>query len=395
MKILLVRSSPGYVDVRTARYNIQETGLARAFNKKGHQCDVVFWGGKKEEVVEIEYDKDRTFKVFYLKAYNVLKNGAYVGLKELSKDYDIVHCGGYDQLESWLLAKAIPEKLVVYHGTYYSDFNKGYNKKVKVIDKLFLPRFKKKGVFFDTKSNLSADFLKKRGLKDVYPVGVGIDLEQLKAKEMLESPLSDKILSLKNDGKGILMYVGRIEPRRNILFLLDVFKAVNESDKDTRLLIVGKGEEEYKKKCFEHAEKIGVEDSIIYEEYLDQKNLPLVYSYADVFLLPTIYEIFGMVLLEAMYFGAPVVTTYNGGSDMLIENNESGIIIDNFEVDKWKDAIIGLMNDKGLSEMISSKAREKIEKEFTWDSLSDKFIDVYKKRISNNQMKGEKSIPNK
>ena len=184
MKILLVRSSSGYVDVRNAHYNIQETGLARAFNRKGHQCDVVFWGGKKEEVIEIEYDGGKTFKVFYLKAYDILKNGVYKGLKELSKNYDIVHCGGYDQINSWILAKSIPEKLVVYNGSYYSDFNTGYNKKCKVVDKLFLPRFKRKGIFFDTKSNLSADFLRQRGLTNVYPVGVGIDLERLKSKEL-------------------------------------------------------------------------------------------------------------------------------------------------------------------------------------------------------------------
>ena len=150
MKILLVRSSSGYVDVRNALYNIQETGLARAFNKKGHKCDVVFWGGNKEEVIEIEYDEGKTFKVYYLKAYNILKNGVYKGLKELSKNYDIVHCGGYDQINSWILAKSIPEKLVVYNGSYYSDFNTGYNKKCKIVDKLFLPRFKKNNIFYDT-----------------------------------------------------------------------------------------------------------------------------------------------------------------------------------------------------------------------------------------------------
>ena len=130
MKILIVRSSSGYVDATAAKYNLQEIGLARAFNKRGHQCDVVYWGGKNKKVVEIEYDEGKTFKVFYLKAYNFLKNGIYKGLKELSKNYDIVHCGGYDQIESWLLAKSIPEKLVVYNGSYYSDFNKGYNKRL-------------------------------------------------------------------------------------------------------------------------------------------------------------------------------------------------------------------------------------------------------------------------
>ncbi len=385
MKILLVRSSSGYVDAKAAKYNLQEIGLARAFNKKGHQCDVVYWGGKNKDVVEIEYENGKTFKVFYLKAYDFLKNGIYVGLKELSKNYDIVHCGGYDQLESWLLAKAIPEKLVVYNGSYYSDFNTGYNKKIKVIDRFFLPRFKRKDIFFDTKSKLSAEFLKSRGLKNVFPVGVGIDLERLQAKEMLESPLSKKVELLKNDNKKILMYVGRIEPRRNIIFLLDVFKAVHESDKNTRLLIVGKGAQEYKDKCFEHAKEIGVEDAIIYEEYVDQKFLPLTYSFADAFLLPTIYEIFGMVLLEAMYFGAPAVTTFNGGSDMLIENNESGIIIDGFDVNEWKENILKVISDDSFKEKIIKNAKTKIENEFTWDALADKFMINFNKRIEQNK----------
>ena len=382
MKILIVRSSPGRVDVNAALYNLQEIGLARAFNIKGHQCDVVYWGGKKEEVVEVEYEEGKKFKVFYLKAYDFLKNGIYVGLKELSKNYDIVHCGGYDQLNSWLMAKAIPEKLVVYNGTYYSDFNKGYNKKCKIIDKLFLPRFKKKETFFDTKSNLSAEFLKSRGLKNVFPVGVGIDLERLQAKKMLNSPLSDQILSLKNNNKKILTYVGRIEPRRNITFLLDVFKSVYEQDNNINLVIVGRGDAEYKNKCYEYAKSLGIMDAIIYEEYIEQKYLPLIYSYSDLFLLPTIYEIFGMVLLEAMYFGAPVITTYNGGSDMLIDNNENGIIIEDFNLEQWTDAIVKVLNDKELSEKICLKSKEKIENEFTWGALVDKFINVYQKKLN-------------
>ena len=381
MKILIVRSSSGYVDATAAKYNLQEIGLARAFNKKGHQCDVVYWGGNNKKEVEIEYDEEKSFKVYYLKAYNFLKNGIYVGLKELSKNYDIVHCGGYDQIESWLLAKAIPEKLVVYNGSYYSDFNKGYNKKCKIIDKFFLPRFKKRDTFFDTKSRLSAEFLKSRGLNNVHPIGVGIDLERLQAREMLESPLSNKIQKLKNDSKKILMYVGRIEPRRNIIFLLDVFKSVYDKDKDVKLLIVGRGEKEYKDKCFKHAKEIGIEDAIIYEEYIDQKYLPIVYSYADMFLLPTIYEIFGMVILEAMYFGAPVITTYNGGSDMLINNNESGVIIDNFDVEKWNESIIDLLNDEGKKSRITKNAKAKIENEFTWDALADRFISVFEEKL--------------
>ena len=81
-----------------------------------------------------------------------------------------------------------------------------YNKKCKIVDKLFLSRFKKKGIFFDAKSNLSAKFLRDRGLESVFPIGVWIDLERLQSRKMLESPLSNSLQSLKNGNKKIITY---------------------------------------------------------------------------------------------------------------------------------------------------------------------------------------------
>lgn len=383
MKILLLKTSSGYVDVTKSTYNLQEIGLARAFNKKGHKCDVVYWGGKEEKTVEIKYDKDKSFKVFYLKALDFLKNGIYgKSLIELSKNYDIVHSGGYDQIESWILASKIPEKLVIYNGTYYSDFNVNYNKKCKIFDRFFLPRYKKNKIFFDTKSNLSADFLRKRGITNITSIGVGIDLEQLQAKKMIESDLSNKMQKAKNNGTKYITYIGRIESRRNIKFLLELFKNLSNKRNDIKLLLIGKGEKEYKQECFELMEKLDIKEKIEYYEYMNQELLPKIYSLSDVFLLPTRYEIFGMVLLEAMYFGTPVITTYNGGSDMLIKDKENGFIINDFNMDDWIDRTIELLENKELKTKIINNAKEKIEKEFTWEILTDKFLDVYKKRLN-------------
>lgn len=383
MKILLLKTSSGYVDVTKSTYNLQEIGLARAFNKKGHKCDVVYWGGKEEKTVEIKYDKDKSFKVFYLKALDFLKNGIYgKSLIELSKNYDIVHSGGYDQIESWILASKIPEKLVIYNGTYYSDFNVNYNKKCKIFDRFFLPRYKKNKIFFDTKSNLSADFLRNRGITNITSIGVGIDLEQLQAKKMIESDLSNKMQKAKNNGTKYITYIGRIEPRRNIKFLLELFKNLSNKRNDVKLLLIGKGEKEYKQECFELMEKFDIKEKIEYYEYMNQELLPKIYSLSDVFLLPTRYEIFGMVLLEAMYFGTPVITTYNGGSDMLIKDKENGFIINDFNMDDWIDRTTELLENKELKIKIINNAKEKIEKEFTWEILTDKFLDVYKKRLN-------------
>ena len=382
MKILIIKTSSGFVDVTTATYNLQEIGLACAFNKRGHQCDVVYWGGKINKTVDLQYEDGKSFHVYYLKALDVLKNGIYFGLNKLARDYDVLHCGGYDQLQSWLLAKKFPDKLVIFHGTYYSDFNTGYNKKCRVFDKLFLPRYIKKKICFDTKSELSSEFLRTRGIRNVTTVGVGIDLEQLQSKKLIKSEFSEKLSDIKRSGAEIITYIGRIEPRRNIPFLIDVFNEILKTKPDARLVMIGKGTEEYKETCFRHIDELGIAEHIIYEEYMKQELLPAVYSLSDVFLLPTRYEIFGMVLLEAMYFNTPVITTYNGGSDMLIEHNKSGIIENEFNLESWRNSVIKLLDDKGFADIIKENARKKIEEEFTWDALTDKFLDVFENKLN-------------
>ena len=384
MKILIIRTFSGYIDLSNATYNYQELGLARAFNKKGHKCDVVYFGGKESKEVKISYEDNKEYSVYYIKGKEILQNGIYSKeLYKLIENYDIVHAGGYDQLESWILAKRIPQKLVIYNGPYYSNFNKGYNKKCKVFDMFFLPRYKKNNIYFDTKSKLSATFLREKGLKNVTPIGVGIDLEQLQAQKMIESEVSKRIKEEKKNGNKIITYIGKLEPRRNTTFLIDLFKSITDKRKNIKLLIIGRGEEDYKKICFDKIKEYGLEDKVIYVEKLQQELLPKIYYSSDVFLLPTRYEIFGMVLLEAMYFGVPVITTYNGGSDMLIEDGKSGKIIDDFDIKKWEKTVEILLDNNDLREKMIKYAKEKIEQEFTWDALTDKFLEVFQNRLNN------------
>lgn len=193
-------------------------------------------------------------------------------------------------------------------------------------------------------------------------VGVGIDLEQLQSKKLIKSDFSKELSELKENGADIITYIGRIEPRRNISFLIDTFNEVLKVRPNARLVMIGRGEEEYRTKCFERINELGIADNVIYKKYMKQELLPAIYSISDVFLLPTRYEIFGMVLLEAMYFNTPVITTHNGGSDMLIEHNKSGIIEHEFNLESWRNSVIKLLSDKDFADTIKENARKKSKK---------------------------------
>lgn len=387
MKILLVRTSAGHISVTGVNsYNLQEIGLARALNQKGHKCDVVYFGGKESETVSIEYDdQGNTFNVFYLKARDVFHDSWYFGINQLAEQYDIIHSGGYDTIQSWRFAKKFPQKLVIYNGTYYSDFNKNYNKKCSVIDKIFVPRYKKYNITFDTKSKLSEDFLRQKGLMDVTSVGVGVDLSTIEYNADANNPFISQIHTLKDEGFRLMLYVGRIEPRRNIHFLFDVLKRINESDNKVKLVVIGnKGPAEYQDTVWEYAKDNNLMNYIVYQPFLDQKHLKYVYETCDVFLLPTFYDIFGMVLLEAMYYGMTVVSSNCGGACMLIENGISGYVIDNFDVDIWKKYITDVLGNPKKSKQIGQSAHKVISEQYTWDAIADKMLDIFERKLNVN-----------
>lgn len=387
MKILLVKTTAGYVDVRKSNtYNHQELGLAKALNKAGHQCDVVYYGGNNPHQIEIPYnDNGNTFTLYYVRAWNFMRNSMYIGLDDIAKKYDIVHSGGYDTIQSWLFAKKIPNKVVIYNGTYYSNFNRKYNKKCAVINKLFVPTYIKKNITFDTKNHLSEIFLREKGITDVTSIGVGIDLSIIENKAKEDNEFIDRIKALRKNGKKILLYIGRIEPRRNILFLLDIIKEVSKT-KDISLVIIGKTtSQEYGNIVFGKMKEM--KEHVEYCPLLDQKYLRAIYRLSDIFLLPTIYEIFGMVLLEAMYYKLPVITTLNGGSDLMIKSGENGYILKNNDVKLWSSTILNVLNNPEISQQIGEKSHNTIVNNFTWDALAVKFIALFERKLSANAKK--------
>lgn len=379
MKILIVRMWPDELNINN--YNCQELGLAKALVKNGHQCDIVLYTKKiekKDEVIECE--DNRKIHIYYLTAKKILKNSFFNNrLYRIIKEYDIVQTAEYDQISNLLLNKRTRGRLVVYHGPYSSKFTIGYNIKCIFSDILYFFNNKYKNVRCLAKSNLAKDLLNSKGFYNVETVGVGLDVSKF---EKMDIPNDDFVKKLyidkKQQGLKYLLYIGKIEKRRNILFLIDLLS--KNKNKNIKLIIIGNGKQKYKEKCFKYAKKMGVYDKIIYREKVEQEMIKGIYKCSDVFVLPTEYEIFGMVILEAMYLGIPVVTTLNGGSSTIIENKINGVIC-NLDVSKWNFEINKLLNDNEYWKKISENASNKIKKQYIWECLCNKFIENYEEII--------------
>ena len=354
MKILIVRTHASYLDINS--YNVQEIGLAKAYKAMGHTVDIVFWGGRAStRIVPLE----EGISIIYMKAFKIIKNGIFPGIRKLAAKYDLIQTHEYDQITSWFLYtdRKLKSKVILYHGPYYSSFNKGYNLRCKIADKIMLKIRNNPYVRCYTKSEAAKEFLESKGYVNVTAVGVGLDTSIWER---------DKDIEIHSTSKGQVghlftyTYVGKIEPRRNSLFLMKLMDRLLSAHNDIRCMVVGDGDSDYLNQCMSIVRKHIDSGRLIYRNKVNQTEIASVYEESDCMLFPSIYEIFGMVLMEAMYFTVPVITSDNGGADMLYRDGENGLVIDSnrnggFKLEEWMDAAERIYSDSNLRESIRMK----------------------------------------
>ena len=215
-----------------------------------------------------------------------------------------------------------------------------------------------------TKSNLAKTFLLSKGFENVKAVGVGLDAENLN-KGLYEE---QKQLYVDSE-KYTLLYVGKIEERRNSLFLAKLMNKAVEKYPDIRCIVVGDGIRDYVEQIMEQVEGLIKENKLQYYKKATQAQLADLYQNASLMLFPSNYEIFGMVLAEAVYFGLPIISTPNGGADMLLGDERKGRIVRGFEMDEWLQTIEYYYN-KG-------KKRTELNQEVLWDEIIQSMIPLY------------------
>ena len=379
MKILIVRTWP--YELNANSYNVQEIGLAEALVRAGHQCDIVFYLKKGKSYVE---SRKGGVRIYWRRGYNLLKNGIFPGIRKIAKEYDIVQVHEYDQIQSWLLY-AFPRdlKIVIYHGPYYNEFNKGCNMKCKLFDNTFLKVNQKalSQTICLTKSPLAESFLRSKGFTKVHSLGVGINPNSFGSDHILFSKIAEEM----SEDKFNIIYVGKMEKRRNIIFLLDVVNQVAKKCNNIHFTMIGAGENDYMNEIKPVMQEMQKEGQLSYRSSATQAELKEVYQKADLLLFPSNYEIYGMVLMEAMYFGVPCVSSMNGGAASLIENNIDGVILGTFEIDKWVQTLMQLQGNRSIVKKMGEQASEKIKNKYTWDYLASKFVALYEEAIQQNK----------
>ena len=172
----------------------------------------------------------------------------------------------------------------------------------------------------------------------------------------------------------IVLYVGRMEPRKGFPLLLEAFKLVKKLIPSATLVAIGTGPqlESYKKSVPE-----GLIDSVVFKGFVTPEELPLYYRWADVYVSPAIGgETFGIVLLEAMASGTPVVASNIPGYAQVITHNENGILVDPHNTERLADKIIRVLNDRGFMDKLVQNGLLTARK-YSWSKVAQQLESLY------------------
>jgi hypothetical protein len=179
-------------------------------------------------------------------------------------------------------------------------------------------------------------------------------------------------------GKRILLFAGRIGKEKNIGFLLNILSEILKKHPDVILLIVGDGPDlEYYK---EEANKIGIEKNCVFTGYFDRKDLSFVYSISEVFVFPSLTDTQGLVTLEAMVSGLPVVAIGVLGTLAVMGGDNGGFMVKN-SVTEFTGRVLELLGDPELRRRKSQEAKIHA-RSWSIEELTKRLLELYTTTIT-------------
>ncbi|MCS7098149.1 MAG: glycosyltransferase family 4 protein [Candidatus Methanomethyliaceae archaeon] len=174
------------------------------------------------------------------------------------------------------------------------------------------------------------------------------------------------------DDEKIVLYIGRMVYEKGPHILLEAIRILNRND--LKFLFVGDGP--MKPHLIEMSKRMGIAEKVYFLGHVSDEVLHALYKMAYLAVFPSLYEPFGIVALEAMGSGVPVIVSAVGGLNEIIEDGYNGIKFPSGSPIGLANAIKRLLDDKELYYRIVNNAKERM-KNFTWDGIAEKTINVY------------------
>ncbi len=181
------------------------------------------------------------------------------------------------------------------------------------------------------------------------------------------------------DGKPVVLFVGSLIPRKGLPFLVEAAKTIVKQQADTQFVLVGDGP--LKSQLLSSLAEAQLSGNFKFLSGLNADELAAVYACADVFVLPSVQEGQGIVLLEAQASAKPVVAFNVGGVNEAVLDGETGLLVSRGNSGELADALLRLLLDAPLREKMGAAGRRFVVDNFTWDLCAERMLAVYREAL--------------
>ena len=344
-KVLLLHNIPAPYRLPLFEQVAKKVDLQVFFCKKSH----------KRRLWETNFSKynfkRKILKNFSLRPFVFNFTLPWELLKNKSDIY-LVGENGFETMFSifwvFLVSKIYKKSLIIWSGKFETEWTRQQLKGIRKYAELVLSLYRKflyhNASAFIAYSTKAKEYLVKRGVSEE-KIFIG---GQVMPEELLQEVNISKQDTEYKD-KTVILTISYLSKRKGIDYLIEAFKGLNF--KNTVLIIGGTGEEERNLKLL-----AGNNPNIYFVGYVDGFEKFRLYSIADIFVLPTLYDPWGLVVNEAMYFGLPIIVTDAAGCSEMIKDN--GLVVPPADREGLREAIKVLVENKSLREKMGRRSKE-------------------------------------
>ncbi len=290
--------------------------------------------------------------------------------REIAKNeqFDIIHAHDWLSFLAGIEAKKVSKKPLILH-MHATEFDRtggqGINQEVYDIERSAMERAD--GII--AVSNFTKQKIVERygiSQEKIEVVHNGIDED-----DYVNIP--ERLTELKENGQKIVLFAGRITIQKGPEYFIRAAKKVLEYDTNVLFFVAGSGDME--RQMMLEAAHLGISDHILFAGFLRGDDLNAVYRAADLFVLPSVSEPFGITPLESIISGTPVLISKQSGVSEVLSH---ALKTDFWDIEDMANKILCVLKHPALKDTLWQNSREEIRK-INWDEASKKCIEYYKK----------------
>lgn len=318
----------------------------------------------------IEEIKKKNVRIWTLDLKNKYNIFSVIKIRNIiqREKYDIIHVHLFPASAIVALSSLFLKKSIVYLFTIHSTFNRRRSIKIfKIIDGLIYHRYVKIICISKQVQNSLIKWVPKIKEKiEIIPNGIPMN-----------SKSNDNPLMKKYD----VLFVGRLVQQKGIIFLLEAVSILQKKYKKIiRVAVVGDGP--LKKELIKICEELKIKDSV---EFLGfQRDVDRIMRSSRVLVLPSLWEGFGLVLLEAMKNKLPIIATNVGGIPEIITDGHEGILVPKENPKILANSINRLLENSKLRNQFIQNAYKKVQNHYSIEKYTHNMFNLYSKMMSEN-----------